>query len=138
MIDTIKTIAVAGAGAMGAGIAQVFAQAGYDVRLFDLSQTQLDKAKADIATNLSGAVAKGKLTEQAKTDTIAKIQYTTEVNTLKAELVVEAIVEKIEVKKELFLKLAEINPQTTILASNTSSLPITRIASGIPNPGRVV
>jgi 3-hydroxybutyryl-CoA dehydrogenase len=138
MIDTIKTIAVAGAGAMGAGIAQVFAQAGYEVRLFDLSQAQLDKAKADIAANLSGAVAKGKLTEQAKTDTIVKIQYTTDVNTLKAELVVEAIIEKIEVKKELFLKLAEINPQTTILASNTSSLPITRIAAGIPNPGRVV
>jgi 3-hydroxybutyryl-CoA dehydrogenase len=123
---------------MGAGIAQVFAQAGYEVRLFDLSQAQLDKAKADIAANLSGAVAKGKLTEQAKTDTIVKIQYTTDVNTLKAELVVEAIIEKIEVKKELFLKLAEINPQTTILASNTSSLPITRIAAGIPNPGRVV
>jgi len=138
MIDHIKNIAVAGAGAMGAGIAQVFAQAGYQVRLYDLSEAQLDKAKTDIATNLAGAVSKGKLTEQAKTETISRIHYTSDVNSLRAELVIEAIVEKLEVKKELFLKLAEINPATTILASNTSSLPITRIAAGIPHPERVV
>jgi 3-hydroxybutyryl-CoA dehydrogenase len=138
MIDNIKTIAVAGAGAMGAGIAQVFAQAGYAVRLFDLNPAQLDKAKADIAANLSGAVSKGKLTEQAKNDTIAKIQYTGDINTLLAEVVIEAIVEKLEAKQELFKKIAEINPPTTILASNTSSIPITQIAAGIPNPGRVI
>lgn len=138
MIDNIKTIAVAGAGAMGAGIAQVFAQTGYAVRLFDLNPAQLDKAKADITSNLTIAVSKGKLSEQAKNDTILKIEFTTDVNTLKAELVIEAIVEKLEAKRELFLKLAEINPATTIFASNTSSIPITRIAPGIPNPGRVV
>ena len=137
MIDNIKTIAVAGAGAMGAGIAQIFAQAGYAVRLFDLNPAQLDKAKADITANLSGAVSKGKLTEQAKNDTIAKIQYTGDINTLHAEVVIEAIVEKLEAKRELFKKIAEINPPTTILASNTSSIPITQIAAGIPNPSRV-
>lgn len=138
MIENIKTIAVAGAGAMGAGIAQVFAQAGFDVKLFDLSTTQLDKAKAGIADNLSGAVAKGKLTEQAKNDTLAKIHFTGDINTLTADLVIEAIVEKLEVKKELFKTIAAINPPSTILASNTSSLPITQIAAGIPNPARVV
>jgi 3-hydroxybutyryl-CoA dehydrogenase len=138
MIDNIKTIAVAGAGAMGAGIAQVFAQAGYVVKLFDLNPAQLDKAKADITSNLTIAVSKGKLTEQEKSDAISKIEFTTDVNTLKAELVIEAIVEKLEAKRELFLKLAEINPVTTVFASNTSSIPITRIAAGIPNPDRVV
>ena len=138
MIDNIKTIAVAGAGAMGAGIAQVFAQAGYAVRLFDLSLAQLDKAKADINSNLTIAVSKGKLTEQAKNDTLSKIEFTIDINTLKAELVIEAIVEKLEAKRELFLKLAEFNPTTTIFASNTSSIPITRIAAGIPSPDRVI
>ena len=138
MIDNIKTIAVAGAGAMGAGIAQVFAQAGYAVMLFDLNPTQLDKAKADISSNLTIAVSKGKLTEQAKNDTLSEIEFTADINTLKAELVIEAIVEKLEAKRELFLKLAEINPATTIFASNTSSIPITRIAAGIPSPGRVI
>ncbi len=138
MIDNIKTIAVAGAGAMGAGIAQVFAQAGYAVRLFDLSLAQLDKAKADINSNLTIAVSKGKLTEQAKNDTLSKIEFTADINTLKAELVIEAIVEKLEAKRELLLKVAEINPSTTIFASNTSSIPITRIAAGIHSPDRVI
>jgi 3-hydroxybutyryl-CoA dehydrogenase len=138
MIDHIKTIAVAGAGAMGAGIAQIFAQAGYSVRLFDLNPAQLDKAKADIAANLSGAVAKGKLSAQAKSDTISHIQYTSDIQTLTADIVIEAIVEKLEAKRELFKTIASINPITTILASNTSSIPITQLAAGIPGPGRVV
>jgi 3-hydroxybutyryl-CoA dehydrogenase len=138
MIDNIKTIGVAGAGAMGAGIAQVFAQTGYDVILFDLSSAQLDKAKADIETNLSGAVAKGKLSEQSKTEALSKIKYTGDINTLKAGLIIEAIVEKLEAKQTLFIKLAAINTADTIFASNTSSLPITQIAAGIPNPGRVI
>jgi len=137
-MENIKTIAVAGAGAMGARIAQVFAQAGFAVRLFDLNAAQLDKAKADIAANLTEAVSKAKLTEQAKNDTIAKIQYTGDINTLQAEVVIEAIVEKLEAKQELFKKIAEINPSTTILASNTSSIPITQIAAGIPDPSRVI
>ncbi len=137
-VDQIKTIAVAGAGAMGAGIAQVFAQAGYSVLVYDLSAAQLDKAKAGISDNLTKAVAKGKLAEADKSAALARIQYTAELSTLKADLIIEAIVEKLEVKKELFSKLAEINGAATILASNTSSLPITQIARGIPQPGRVV
>jgi 3-hydroxybutyryl-CoA dehydrogenase len=138
MTDTIQNIAIAGAGAMGAGIAQVFAQAGYSVRLFDLSAAQLDKAKTGITANLSTAVAKSKLTEQAKNETLSRLSFTEDINTLQAGLVIEAIVEKLEVKRELFKKIAAINPPSTILASNTSSIPITQIAAGIPEPGRVV
>ncbi len=137
-VDQIKTIAVAGAGAMGAGIAQVFAQAGYSVLVYDLSAAQLDKAKAGISDNLTKAVAKGKLAEADKNAALARILYTSELSMLKADLIIEAIVEKLEVKKELFSKLAEINGAATILASNTSSLPITQIARGTPQPERVV
>lgn len=137
-VDQIKTIAVAGAGAMGAGIAQVFAQAGYSVLVYDLTATQLDKAKAGITDNLTKAVDKNKLAEADKNAALARIQYTSDLSTLKADLIIEAIVEKLEVKKEFFSKLAEINGAATILASNTSSLPITQIARGIPQPGRVV
>lgn len=137
-LDQIKTIAVAGAGAMGAGIAQVFAQAGYTVLIYDLSAGQLDKAMAGITDNLTKAVAKGKLSEADKKAALSRVQYVSELHLLKADLIIEAIIEKLEVKKELFLKLAEINSSDTILASNTSSLPITQIARGIPHPERVV
>ena len=123
---------------MGAGIAQVFAQAGYTVRLYDMSQAQLHKAKSEITANLTTAVTKGKITEITKDETLARLTFTDDINTLHAEVVIEAIVEKLEAKRELFKKIAEINPPDTILASNTSSIPITQIAAGIPHPGRVV
>lgn len=134
----VQKAGVAGAGAMGLGIAQVFAQAGFGVVLYDLSEEQLAKAKATIADNLSGAVAKGKLTDKEKTETLGRITFATDVNALVADIIVEAIVEKLEPKKQLFQKLAEINSKETILASNTSSIPITRIAKDIPNAERVV
>jgi 3-hydroxybutyryl-CoA dehydrogenase len=129
---------VAGAGAMGLGIAQVFAQAGFQVVLYDLNEEQLARAKATIADNLSGAVAKGKLTESEKEAIVARLTFATDVNALVADIIVEAIVEKLEPKKQLFQKLAEINSKETILASNTSSIPITRIAKDIPNAERIV
>ncbi len=135
---TIKKIGVAGAGAMGAGIAQVFAQADYEVVLFDVSNGQLEKAKIEIAKNLDVSIAKGKLREKDKTVALDKILFSNDVNTLKGDLIIEAIVEKLEPKKELFQKLAEINSTETILATNTSSIPVTRIAKGISNPQRVV
>jgi 3-hydroxybutyryl-CoA dehydrogenase len=137
-INDIKVVAVAGAGSMGSGIAQVFAQTGYEVILFDLSSGQLDKAAKEITTNLTGAVAKGKLTEAQKTETLTRISFTADSSVLIADLIIEAIVERLEVKQELFKKLAAINSPDTILASNTSSLSITQIASDISNPERVV
>lgn len=134
----VQKAGVAGAGAMGLGIAQVFAQAGFGVVLYDLSEEQLAGAKATITDNLSGAVAKGKLTDKEKTETLGRITFANDVNALVADVIVEAIVEKLEPKKQLFQKLAEINSKETILASNTSSIPITRIAKDIPNAERVV
>lgn len=134
----VQKAGVAGAGAMGLGIAQVFAQAGFGVVLYDLSEGQLATAKATITDNLSSAVAKGKLTDTEKSETLGRIIFTSDVNALVADIIVEAIVEKLEPKKQLFQKLAEINSKETILASNTSSIPITRIAKDIPNVERVV
>lgn len=132
-----ETVGIAGAGAMGLGIAQVFAQHNYKVVLFDLQQQQLEKAQKEIEKNLSGAVAKGKLTDAEKNTALSLIQFTTHVNDLKADLIIEAIVEKTEAKRELFQTLAAINAPEAILTSNTSSIPITRIAKGIANPQRV-
>ncbi len=122
---------------MGLGIAQVFAQQGFAVVLYDLNQMQLNKAKGEIEKNLAGAVAKNKMSEAEKNTCLNNIQFTEKLEDLKADLIVEAIVEKLEVKQELFKKLAEINASTSILASNTSSIPITRIAKGITNPVRI-
>jgi 3-hydroxybutyryl-CoA dehydrogenase len=136
-MQAIKQVGVAGAGAMGSGIAQVFAQAGFDVVLFDLSAEQVEKAKVEIAKNLAGAVAKGKLRETDKTLTIDRITFSSDIHSLKADLIIEAIVEKLEAKSELFQKLSEFNSAETIFATNTSSIPVTRIARGIPYPSRV-
>jgi len=134
----VKKVGVAGAGAMGLGIAQVFAQAKFEVVLFDVNTPQLEKAKAEIEKNLSGAVAKNKISEADKTATLSRISFSADVNSLKADLIIEAIVEKLEVKCELFQKLAEINSAETILATNTSSIPVTRIAKDVSNPQRIV
>jgi 3-hydroxybutyryl-CoA dehydrogenase len=134
----IKTIAIAGAGTMGAGIAQVFAQAGFKVTLFDINEQTLDKAKSLIITQLEAAVSKGKVSEIEKNNALAKLTFSTNASDLVADLIIEAIVEKIDIKKTLFRQLAEQNSTTTILASNTSSLPITQLASGIAHPNRII
>jgi len=134
----IKKIGIAGAGTMGTGIAQVFAQAGFDVILFDLNETTLNKANTLITEQLTTAVSKGKMSEGDKSSALAKLKFSSDPKALVADLVLEAIVEKLDIKKELFRQLAEQNANTTILASNTSSLPITQLANGISYPNRVV
>ncbi len=136
-MSMIRKAAVAGSGAMGAGIAQVFAQAGLNVTLYDLSIEQLQKAKQGIEKNLSMAVQKNKIQEAEKNVILSRITCTTDVNTLQADLIVEAIVERLDPKRELFHKLAAINPAETILVTNTSSISVTQIAKGILNPERV-
>jgi 3-hydroxybutyryl-CoA dehydrogenase len=138
MAVVIKKTGVAGAGAMGAGIAQVFAQAGLEVVLFDVSATQLEKAKAGITQNLEQAVAKQKISVADKDSALTRISYSVDLNALKADLIVEAIVEQLEPKQQLFKQLAGINGKDTIFATNTSSIPVTRIAKDVPNPERVV
>jgi 3-hydroxybutyryl-CoA dehydrogenase len=137
-MSSIKKVGVAGAGAMGAGIAQVFAQANFEVVLFDMHAPQLDKAKAEIEKNLAFAVSKSKISESDKAGALGRISFSADINALKGDLIIEAIVEKLGPKRELFQKLAAQNLETTILATNTSSIPVTRIAKGTPNPSRVV
>ncbi len=134
----INTIAIAGAGVMGAGIAQVSAMAGYKTILFDLHQTSLDKAKVGIQKNLLKGIERGKLTEETMQNTLANIAYTTNLMDCKAQMIIEAIVERLDVKIALFNDLHKVNGATCIFGTNTSSIPITQIAAGVSNPERVV
>ena len=136
-MKTIKTVGVCGAGTMGSGIAQVFAQHGLRVVLFELNETVLQQAQKSIEKNLSTAVEKGKLTAAEKQKTSEAITFTTDLNQVKADLVIEAIVENLAIKQKLFADLAAINSSETILASNTSSLAITAIAKAISHPERI-
>lgn len=137
-LHEIKTIAVCGAGTMGAGIAQVAAASGYQTLLFDIQPTMLDKAKTQITQNLDTAVAKGKLTAADKTATLSRLQFTSRLQDCVAAVIIEAIAEQIEAKTGLFNQLAELNHSDAIFASNTSSLSVSRIAAGVINPSRVV
>ncbi len=140
MIDlsSIQTIGIAGAGTMGTGIAQVCLQAGYKVVLFDLNPNMLTKAKQSIEKGLNLLVEKGKMSSESSQKALHQLLFTSDIQAVKAELIIEAIVEKIEVKHAFFNQMAEINGPTCILASNTSSIPITQIAALIPHPERVL
>lgn len=136
-IDQVQTIAVCGAGTMGAGIAQVAAGSGYNTILFDIQAPVLDKARDLITRNLEAAVAKGRVTASEMAGTLARIQFTSQLQDCVAAVIIEAIAEKIAAKTALFRQLADINPAGTIFASNTSSLSVSDIAVNIPNPARV-
>ncbi|MRG86234.1 3-hydroxybutyryl-CoA dehydrogenase [Salinibacillus xinjiangensis] len=130
---------VIGAGQMGAGIAQVFAQTGFEVKLNDIAEQSLEKGIATIEKNLSRSVKKERITEQEKSDTINNLTTTTNIEDAKdRDLVIEAVVENMDVKTKVFSQLDEITPEHTILASNTSSLPITEIAAVTNRPEKVI
>lgn len=135
----IRKIMVIGAGQMGAGIAQVCAQAGYDVLLYDLHEEKTKKALHSIEQNLARNVEKQRMDEQEKEAARKKI---TQANSLQdasaVDMVIEAVVEKMNVKRDIFAQLDEITQDHTILASNTSSLPITEIAAATDRPERVI
>lgn len=122
---------------MGSGIAQVTAQNGYSTILFDVDTTMLDKAKAAIEVSLSALVSKGKFTNEWKVATLSKLTFTSDINDCKADIIIEAIIEKLSAKTELFNKLSVINSPSTIYATNTSSLPVTDIAVAIKDHTRV-
>jgi 3-hydroxybutyryl-CoA dehydrogenase len=137
-MKSIDSIAVIGSGTMGSGIAQVCAQAGLRVILFDIDSLSLEKAKSGVEKNYAVAVEKGKMTDSEKKEALNKINISSNFADLKADLCIEAVIEKLEIKRELFERLAAQNDPDTILASNTSSIPITQIARGISNPERVI
>ncbi len=135
----IKAIGVVGAGTMGNGIAQVFAQAGYDVRLVDVAQPMLDRARVAIEKSLAKFVEKGKLASADRDATLARVSAYTSLDVLAdADYVVEAVVENAEVKRELFGRLDAITRPEVILSSNTSSISITLIGAATKRPEQVL
>jgi len=135
----MKKIAVIGSGTMGNGIAHVFAQTKYEVRLIDISQDQLDKAISTISKNLARMVAKEVITEAFRKMTLDNITTHTELDAAaESDLVVEAATENEEIKLGIFKDLDAICRPETILASNTSSIPISKIASVTNRPDKVI
>ncbi|TFD92942.1 3-hydroxybutyryl-CoA dehydrogenase [Jeotgalibacillus sp. R-1-5s-1] len=135
----IKKVMVIGAGQMGGGIAQVCAQAGYEVTLNDLKDEFLTRGLGVIEKNLSRSVEKGRMTEEDKTATMNRITRSTDLNDAKnVDIVIEAAVENMEIKTKIFKTLDEVAPEHAILASNTSSLPITEIAAATNRPEKVI
>lgn len=137
MQDNKKSLVVCGAGTMGSGIAQVAAQNLFSVVLFDINDQFLEKAKKQIEKNLQYLVDKNKITEKDKNEMLSKTHFTSSLNDCVGDVIIEAIVEKIEVKISLFSDLATINNPDSILASNTSSISISDIQKEISNPSRV-
>ncbi|QQS29397.1 MAG: 3-hydroxybutyryl-CoA dehydrogenase [Sphingobacteriales bacterium] len=137
-MNNIKKIAVIGAGVMGSGIAQICAAAGYQTILFDVEPSALPRAIDAIEKNMAGTVKRGKLSETAKSEILKRIQTSSYFADLKADFIIEAIVEDLNIKLEALLQVADQNTPNTILASNTSSIPITRLAAKLPHPQRIV
>jgi 3-hydroxybutyryl-CoA dehydrogenase len=136
----MKNISIIGSGTMGNGIAHVFAQFGYSVSLIDISEDSLKKGMATIQKNMTRQVEKGTVTEDAKTKALAAITSFTDLKkgVEKADLVVEAATENVDLKLKIFKDLDASAPASAILASNTSSISITRIASVTSRPDKVI
>ncbi|MEW5561196.1 3-hydroxyacyl-CoA dehydrogenase [Enterobacter asburiae] len=138
MSQNIRTVAVIGSGTMGAGIAEVAAMAGQQVLLHDISAEAMTRAIAALRSRLEARVAKGKLSKDACERGLSRIAPVTDIAALAvADLVIEAAAENLDIKKALFGQLGEICPPQTLLTSNTSSISITAIASGVKHPERV-
>ena len=135
----IKKIGVIGGGTMGNGIAHVSALSGYDTILVDVSEQAIERALSTISKNLDRQVKKEKISEKDKQDTLNRIKTSTNFEDLKdRDLIIEAVFEKKEVKAEIFSKLSDLVEEDVYLASNTSTISITEIASNAKNPSRVI
>jgi 3-hydroxybutyryl-CoA dehydrogenase len=136
----MKNISVIGAGTMGNGIAHVFAQNGFKVSIVDVSLTQLDRAIANISKNFDRQIAKGTVTEEEKKNALANISIFSKINdgVKDAELIVEAATENVELKLKIFEEVDRFAPKQTILASNTSSISITKIANATGRADKVI
>ncbi|MEA4845640.1 MAG: 3-hydroxyacyl-CoA dehydrogenase family protein [Clostridiaceae bacterium] len=132
-------LGVIGSGTMGYGIAQTAAQNGCEVLLYDIVQEQLDKAKNSIAGSLKGRVAKGKISQEEMNSVIGNITASTDIQKLAdREIIIEAIIEKVELKQSVFSQIENIVSEDTLLATNTSSLSIIEIAQALNDPSRLV
>jgi len=139
MIEGVKEVGVVGAGTMGAGVAQTFAAAGYPVRLRDIGEAPLTRGMSAIRKSLERQVGRGNLKPEDRDATLARISPTTKIDDLAAcDVVVEAVLERFDIKKAVMEDLDRVCRQEAILATNTSSISVTRIASTSKIPGRVI
>ena len=134
----INTIGVCGAGTMGNGIAQVAAMGGYPTLLYDVDEKMVQKGRSAIEKNLQILIEKKKLTPEERNAVMTRLTYSADIRECRADLLIEAIVEKPQAKTDLFQKLAVINATTAIFASNTSSLSLTTLAAEVPFPQRFI
>ncbi|XP_050371334.1 uncharacterized protein LOC126789260 [Argentina anserina] len=138
-MSEIKRIAVVGGGQMGSGIAQLAAMHGCDAWLLDTDPNALTRASKSISTSIQRLVSKGQLTQAVGSDALGRLRYTSDLQELaSADVIIEAIVESEDVKKKLFVELDKITKSSAILASNTSSISITRLASATSRPKQVI
>ena len=139
MIDGIKEIGVVGAGTMGAGVAQTFAVAGYPVRLQDIAEAPLNRGMGAIKKSLERLVARDKLKPEGRDAALKRIAATTKIDDLaNCDVVVEAVLERLDIKKGVMENLDRVCRPEAILATNTSSISVTRIAATSKIPGRVI
>ncbi len=135
----MKNVFVVGAGTMGLDIAQVFCTAGFPVTVYDMTDEIIARSRARLEKGLDKRVAKGKITEEQKAAVLNGIEFTTQYDNAKhADLVIEAIIESVEVKKTVFRNLDSICPPETVFATNTSSISITEIAAATARPDRCI
>ncbi len=138
-IEAITTVGVAGTGSMGVGIMQVAAQAGFQVRAVDLDAAAWDRALKTLTKSLERLLAKDKITEAQMKETLSRISFSTDLESLKdVPFIFEAVFENLEVKKDLYGKLDAITRADAVYASNTSSLSITEMASLVKRPGQFI
>ena len=136
--QAIQRVTVAGAGTMGSGIAQALAAAGIDVALVDVAPSQLERAQATIERSLGRLVGKQQITAAQRDETLARIRYTPHLDaSINEDMLIEAVVEHLDAKRDVFRRAAAVLPETAILASNTSSISITALGAAVSGPERV-
>lgn len=135
-IESIKTVGIAGAGTMGQGIAQVCASAGFTVLLYDIKQEFIDRGLEGIRNTLQVSVDKKKITADEMKQALQRIKPQANLHHLHADVIIEAVIENLDVKKTLFETLEKINSGESLLTTNTSSIPVTQIATALKNQGR--
>jgi 3-hydroxybutyryl-CoA dehydrogenase len=135
-LDKIQTIGIIGAGTMGQGIAQACAVSGFNVLLFDIDQGFLKKGVSNIEISLQTSVDKKKLSPTQKQEALSKIKPCESLELVQVDLIIEAALENLEIKREIFKTLEKSNSSDCILTTNTSSIPITQIATSLKNPER--
>jgi 3-hydroxybutyryl-CoA dehydrogenase len=133
-LKPIHTVAIVGAGTMGQGISLACASKGFEVMVYDITEENLQRGFSAIEKTLQSSVAKNKITPEQKNKSLEKIKPCNALHQVKADLIIEAVIEKLEIKREIFLELEKVNSPNAILSTNTSSIPVTQIASVLKNP----